>query len=78
MQSTLAPVSGRAHSVANLSSLFFFIFSFKFTMGVGQPDIAVFTAGFNIEHFVFVDCLTMFAAFTLKYSFFLLLFRTKQ
>ena len=47
-------------------------------MGVGQPDIAAFAAGLDLEHFVFLDCFTMFAVFTLKYSFFLLLFLTKQ
>ena len=31
---------------------------------------AEFAAGFDIEHFVLFDCLIMFAAFTLKYSFF--------
>ena len=43
-------------------------------MGLGQPDIAAFAAGLDIECLVFVDCLTMFAVFTLKYSLFLLLF----
>ena len=69
----LAPVSGRARSVASSLKSFFFIFTLKFTKGVGQPDIAAFAAGLDIEHFVFL-CM----AFTLKYSFFLLFFLTKQ
>ena len=47
-------------------------------MGVEQPNIAAFVAGLDIEHLVFVDCLTMFAGFKLKYNFFLLLFPIKQ
>ena len=70
MQLMLAPVSGRACSVASFSSWLFFTFISKFTMGVGQSDIAVFAAGLDIKHLVFIDCLTIFAAFTLKYNFF--------
>ena len=47
-------------------------------MGVGMPNIAGFAAGLDIENFVLVDYLTMFAAFTLKNNFFLLLFHMKQ
>ena len=74
MQSTEAPMSGKAWRVARFSPWLFFTFIFKFNMGIGMPDIAAFAAGLDIKHFVLVDCLTMFSVFTLKYSFFLLLF----
>ena len=74
MQSTEAPVSGKALRVASFSSWFFFIFIFKLTIGVGQPAIAAeFAAGLDMEHFAFVVCLTMFSALTVKDIFFLLL-----
>ena len=78
MQSTEAPVSGKAQRVARFPPWLFFTFIFKFTMGIGMPDIAAFAAGLDIEHFVLVDCLTKFAAFTLKDRFFLLLFHITQ
>ena len=71
-QLMLAPVSGRAHSVDSLLKSFFLIITLKFTKGVGQHDIAAYASGLDIKHFVFL-C----TAFTLKYSFFLLLFLTK-
>ena len=44
-------------------------------MGVGQAvTSAEHAAGLDIEHFVFLFCLTMFAALTEKDIFFLLLF----
>ena len=75
MQYTEAPVSGSALRVARLCSWFFFIFTFKLTIGVGAPAIAAeFAAGLDMEHFAFVVCLTMFAALTVKDIFFFLLF----
>ena len=75
IQSTEAPVSGRALSVARYSSWFFFALTLRLTMGVGQPVTpAEFTAGFDIKHFAFVVCLTIFAALTEKDIFFWLLF----
>ena len=68
-------MSGRALRVARYSSWFFFAFTLILTIGVGQPVTpAEFTAGFDIEHFAFVVCLTIFAALTEKDIFFLLLF----
>ena len=79
IQSTEAPVSGSALRVARYSSWFFFVFILILTIGVGQPAIAAeFAAGLDIEHFVFVVCLTMFAVLTVKYIFFLLLFLMSQ
>merc|ERR1712243_171913 len=50
-QSMLPPVSGSAPSVASSLSLFFCIFTLKFTIGVGHPDIFTqFAAGFDMEH----------------------------
>ena len=79
MQSTEASVSGNSLRVARLSSSFFFIFIFKLTIRVGQPAIAAeFAAGLDMEHFVFVVCLTMFAVLTVKDIFFFLLFLMLQ
>ena len=71
-------MSGKAGSVVGSLSLPFLTFIFKFTIEVGQLDIAAFAADLDIEQLVLGDCFTMSAAFTLKYSFLLLLFLMKQ
>ena len=73
MQSTEVPVSGEALSVARYSSWFFFAFTLRLTIGVGQAATpAEHAAGLDIEHFALVFCLTMFAALTEKDIFFVL------
>ena len=75
MQSTEVPLSGKALSVARYSSWFFFAFTFRLTIGVGQAvTSAEHAAGLDIEHFALMFCLTMFAALTEKDIFFFVLF----
>ena len=75
MQSTEVPVSGKALSVARYSFWFYFAFTLRLPIGVGQAATpAEHAAGLDIEHFALVFCFTMFTALTEKDIFFFVLF----